>query len=684
VRDWQSIPFLKIFIPFVFGIFIAIYVQVCWVYVFGIILVGNAALFIIERITNRRLIAFPYQKAGAIVMACLFCLGFFRVDTFRDINRANHFSKTKAEAYKIRVQEFGVTRFQFHRFRAKVEGVKWENELKHTTGNVLVYWDTALGDIPKLGEQFWIKADFKGIPTPKNPNEFNYKQYLSYYNIYFKTYLKSRKAFVVVESGPPWASNMLNKIRVEVKLIFSRYLKEGSTNKIAQALILGSKSGLDEEVKSYFAQTGTLHVLAVSGLHVGILFLILKSLTGFLKGSKKGQILAAVLVLLGVWLYAVVTGFSASVQRASCMFSLLSIGSLFKGKHNGINSLFASAFIMLAYNPFLIVNVGFQLSYAAVLGIMLIYRPIYMMLNFGFVKSIFIWTLIDKAWAICAISLAAQMATLPISLFYFGQFPTYFLFSNLFVIPAIFILVCLAVILIVTSPFPYIAQGVAWLFSLLSKAVLASVAYVAKLPFSYASGLHLSFWHVIILFLTLGFLTKWLHSKRMFHLNISLLLCVVLLAMVNYKYMVRAKQDKVIVHSVKHHQVVTRIAGNEAMIIADSNFCANESTQKFYLAPYFRANYIKSIHTQVLDAKLVGLSQEEDTIHLLLYQSKYPNLELLRRQDDKYLWLLPRNAFTDTFVVEYQPNLVWTGVNRRLDSMDTPFPRLDSFAFLVK
>jgi competence protein ComEC len=663
------------------GVFTAIYFQVNWGNFLGLILLGMLLLKGIEYNVNRKLIAYPFLKTRWILLIILIGLGFFRVDIFRDINRADHFSKSEASAYKISVEEFGTTKYGYHRFKAKVVKSKTKDKVKWTTGNALVYWDTALQVLPKLGETYWIKTEFKSIPKPKNPNEFNYKQYLSYYNVYFKAYVKSSASYVSCHEESPWFTRLLNYARHNVQFIFQKFLQDKNAYLIAQALILGGKNSLDEDVKSNFAHTGTLHVLAVSGLHVGIIYLIAQFIAGLIISKRSKKRFVPVLIILAcIWFYALVTGFSPSVQRASCMFTLLSLGDLFLGKANGINSLCASAFIMLAYNPYLVVNVGFQLSYAAVLGIMLIQKPIYMLASFSFIQNKYLWMLVDKAWGICCISLAAQLATLPISLFYFGQFPSYFLFSNLFVIPAIFVLVLLAFLLIATAPVSIIAQGIAYVFSIIASAVLYMVNAIAHLPFAYASGLHLAFVHVLILFVVLGFFIRWLHLRTQIDFNIAALFLIAFLVMFNVKYIGQSARTKLYVHSVNRNRVISYLQGNQATIITDSTFAKNLSAQKFYLDPYFRAHYIRIIRKVVVKNTLAAMRMNNDTLQLYTHTTKYPDLNLFSNKNMEIYWLFNRNSFTDTLVRSYNGKILWSGESPFFEGGYSKFPSLDSFA----
>lgn len=681
MRAWPGLPFLKILIPFVAGIFVAIYSDFSWWFFVPILLMLTSIVYGVEFWANKKLVAIPKLSLGAAIILLFFLLGFVRVDTFRDINRPSHFSKTKATFYKIKVIDIPEVKYNNVRFRAKVESASSADSITSRTGNALVYWDTACTRLPTVGEEYWVSSKLHAIPFPKNPNEFNYKEYLSYYNIYYKTYVKSNSQFRLAQENTSWLNALIVNIRNNTLQIFKTYLKDHSTYLMAQALVLGGKNKLDVETKSHFAHTGTLHVLAVSGLHVGIIFLILGFITKGLLRLKNGKYLRVLFMLLSIWIYALVTGFSPSVQRASIMFTLLTIGKLYQAKANGINTLFASAFLMLSFNPFLIVNVGFQLSYAAVLGIMLMYKPIYNLFAFSSIKNKVLWTVVDKAWAVCAISFAAQLATFPISVFYFGQFPIYFLFSNLVVIPMVFALLCLAVSLVLLHFIPILAKGIAFLFHCIAKFVLYSVSGVAKLPFAYASGLHLEFWQVIWLYLIISLFIAFLHYQRLKFMNFSLLGIAMLLLFINVRYIRKSGVQKVVLHSVRKSQVLTFIHGNSATIIADSAFIKNTSAQKFFLAPYFRANYIKRIKLKNLEGRLVAARINEDSLLIKNYTSKYPRLPNFAQSKSQFTWLLHRNSYTDT-LVSHLPSrkVIWSGTSKNGVFASTKFKGLDSFA----
>jgi len=208
---------------------------------------------------------------------------------------------------------------------------------------------------------------------------------------------------------------------------------------IFNAIILGYTGDMEESVKTAFSESGLMHILAVSGQHIGILVVILQIILGFLNKNNTLIFIKVLTMIAIVWLYALLTGLSPSVLRAAVMFSIISIGINIRSDSSSINVIGASAFFTLFFNPSTIMNIGFQLSYLAVLSIILFY---------DFIKNllIFKYRISDYIWEMTAMSIAAQILTVPIMSFYFGKIPIYSLLANLIAIPAAFIILFYAVI----------------------------------------------------------------------------------------------------------------------------------------------------------------------------------------------------------------------------------------------
>ena len=271
---------------------------------------------------------------------------------------------------------------------------------------------------------------------------------------------------------------------------------------IALALTLGIKDQLDEVVKEAYTRAGAMHVLAVSGLHVGIVYWVIAFLLQPLQRLPKfGKLLHALLCMAVLWLFALVAGGTASVVRAATMFSFVIIAEALHRRTNIYNTIAASAFALLCYNPYYIVSVGFQLSYIAVLGIVYLQPKIYRWWSFDY----WLW---DKIWALTAVSLAAQLATFPISVYYFHQFPTYFWLSNLIVIPAAFVVLSLG-LLVVGIGFlaPVLLQPVGVVLQAIIQGVNALVGMIELLPASSFARLHVDFPQLLLLY---GGIILWL------------------------------------------------------------------------------------------------------------------------------------------------------------------------------
>lgn len=231
---------------------------------------------------------------------------------------------------------------------------------------------------------------------------------------------------------------------------------EGDEYSVAAAILLGYDDELPPELRQNYVTAGSMHVLCVSGLHVGIIFLVFSTILSFLdKYGAVFKILKFCILLLIMWTYAFIAGLAPSILRATIMISFIVIGKIIKRNGVIINSIAASAFVILAIEPEDLFNIGFQLSYAAVIGIVVLQRPIY---NVFYIKN----KILDKIWELTSVTLAAQFATAPFTIFYFNQFPLYFWLSNLFMTPLSTVVIIGGMIMLLVSFIPYLNLATAW------------------------------------------------------------------------------------------------------------------------------------------------------------------------------------------------------------------------------
>lgn len=382
------------------------------------------------------------------------------------------------------------------RFPLKITQAIQDGKGTETLGNLLVSirMDSSvnLSDF-QYGNQFIIPAKYSLVKPPYNPNEFDYQSYLADHQIWHQSNLKKEellkidwgKGGVLLAYALAFRREMVEKI--------NRSLQNEDAKAIASALVLGYRNQLEQEVLNTFSITGTIHVLAVSGLHVGIVFVVFSSLLFWMKGRRWRFVKAIVLIFL-IWLYALVTGLSPSVLRASIMISFGIVAFSFARKGNIYNTIAASAFFLLLYNPHYITEIGFKLSYLAVLGIVILYPKIYALIG---LKS----RILSGIWSYAALSIAAQLATFPLVLYYFHFFPLYFLPANVLIILPVSFVVYLG-LLVLILPAGLLHSWVSWLLEHLIVAMKFVLNLFESLPYA-KLNLWIQPWHYLLMYILL-------------------------------------------------------------------------------------------------------------------------------------------------------------------------------------
>jgi competence protein ComEC len=353
----------------------------------------------------------------------------------------------------------------------------------HKTVKVRIMLDTT-DETFREGEIVFCQGMLRKIENRGNPGEFDYQTWANRRQIYYSANIPKGACTPMGYHEPFILRQWVSKIRIWLDQSFVNQGIAGDQLAVLVALTTGDKATLDPELRSAFSTAGLMHVLAVSGLHIGIIYLILGWLVKPLTFYRYGKPLKIILVISFLWLYAFFTGMAPSVTRAVLMFSFLVIGEASGRKYASENALFASAFFLMLFNPNIIYEVGFQLSYLAVFGIFQFYKPIYDL--FYFEQKI-----PDKIWSLLALSLAAQLATTPISLYYFNQFPTYFLLSNLLIVPLVGFIIQGTILFLVLGFFEPAANIVAWVVNHMLKGMTFYSEWVSQLPVSRISGIYI-------------------------------------------------------------------------------------------------------------------------------------------------------------------------------------------------
>ncbi|HKJ41840.1 MAG TPA: ComEC/Rec2 family competence protein [Sunxiuqinia sp.] len=473
-------PFTKILSFWLIGLLAGFIMPVLfWVFLLGCFIFGGLA---IAQLKRKR---YPFDLYLSLFLAFSFMLTAF---------------------YSVQKKEPS-TNAQQHRFLATVTHCPVEKPNSYQTqltinqcanskinGQTIIAYlaKSASADRLNAGDQLVIKSKLQRIKNLGGPYTFNYQKFMANRGIYFSCYLPEESYHTIYNSHSNSIIIEARKVRSALIEQLKKYIHDDQILQVVSALTLGYRQELSPETKHYFVSTGAMHVLAVSGLHVGMIYFFLAYLLAFLKRNRVGRVSYFIIIISLLWSYALLTGFSPSVQRATVMFCFILFGESIRRSSSIYNSIAASALLLLVFNPNLIHEVGFQLSYAAVTSIVFLYpklvqwwRPKY-------------W-LLSKMWQLFCVSLAAQIGTLPFSLFYFHQFPVYFWLSNFIVIPAAYLILGLTFLFFITSPFKLVALFTAKSLTIVTGTTIQVLKHIDHLPYSLIENISISLPQVVLL-----------------------------------------------------------------------------------------------------------------------------------------------------------------------------------------
>lgn len=430
---WSSRPFVRIFFPLVAGIFLAY-----WFPFFGEsgslwLLILTGVLSFTAYLLYRKNRSWKWRWLnGMLFILAVMSVGVFL--TNMKLEKDTSFLNSNEQNYVAKVVSEPVSTEKSVKMILRLERTVSEDTIRINGTRVMAFLHR---DSLSRKLQYGDIIVFKGKPVapegPKNPEEFDYAAFLALNDVYAMVFLRQDDWNLL---GSEEGSIYVLAARTRNYLL--RALQEngvtGNNYTVAAAVLLGYDQLMDPELEQKYVTAGAMHILCVSGLHVGIIYLVLSFILGFLRRNRVQKIIKVVLLLILIWFYALLTGLSPSVLRSSVMITLFILATLLARYKDVYNTLAASAVLLLLFNPLLIFNVGFQLSYTAVLGILMFYQPIY---NIVYLKN----KVADKMWSIVAVSAAAQLGTFPLAAHYFHFFPPYFWLTNIFIFPLSFAII---------------------------------------------------------------------------------------------------------------------------------------------------------------------------------------------------------------------------------------------------
>lgn len=572
------IPLVRLLIPFIIGIIFAIYLPASSdlpQYLFLGVVVSYIILFSIKKINTN----YQFRWIFGVLIYGSFILAAYSLTSIKTNQSHSSYQLNDSDNRFIIAEVIEPTEEKANSVKAVVEiiGLKTNEKWKTTNGKSIIYLQKdSLANHLKLGDIISFEPVLKDVPAPKNPHEFSFKRYLSYHLIHQQAYLRSNNWKIIHKNNDISIFAYASNIR---KMLISKLEEMGVKDKqlnVASALILGYKNEIDAQLKSAYSSAGAMHVLAVSGLHVGVIFLILNQIFQFFNKLKYGNYIKGILIIILLWAYALLTGLSPSVMRAATMFSFIVAAKTTKSNANFFNTLAASALFLLIINPFLLMEVGFQLSYLAVIGIVVIQPWVY---NLFYSK----WWLLDKIWELTAVSIAAQIATFPLGLYYFHQFPNYFMLSNLVVIPLAILILYLGIITLIASPIPIIGSLLGKILNMIILGLNEAVIFIDKIPYSLTQNIKFNLLDNYLTYLAIILIILTIHYKNLKYFMVGVACFIIIFSFRLKDNIHQINQKYLTVYNIPGHSAINLIEGNDNVLFSDIKLLNNKSKLMFHV-----------------------------------------------------------------------------------------------------
>jgi competence protein ComEC len=587
---WKQAPFLRLIIPFIAGITVQWYCKLSVQPVWLLFVTGLAGLIIF----NLRVTFFQFRFGwanGLFIHALLFSLGLL-ISYYKDISHqpawVNNFYHDKDFVTAV-IEEPLSEKAKSFKANASVDEVADRGLAYEVKGDIILYFqkDSSLRGL-QYGVQVLFNKPLQPIKNSGNPGTFDYQRYAAFQDIYQQVYLKPGEFVVLPGRKENGFKKFLYHTREKILHILTTYIPGEKESGLAEALLIGYKDDLDKTLVQSYSNTGVVHIIAISGLHLGLIYWLLNLLLAPLKNSKKIKWLTPVLIISGLWLFSLLAGGGPSILRSAVMFTCIVIGESIERKTFIYNSLAASAFILLCINPFWLWDVGFQLSYIAVLSIVIFMKPIY---NLFYFKN----KGVNTIWKLNAVTLAAQILTTPVSIYHFHQFPNYFLLTNILAVPLSSLVVLGEIFLCALAFLPVIAKPAGILLHALIWLMNRFIEHMESLPFSLWNGMQVNMLQLIVMYGAVTGMACWLLQKNKAALIAGLGCLLGFISLRTWSFIQAGEQQKLVVYNVPQHQAIDFISGRDYFFKADDELLEDEFLQNFHLKPSRILHRIKNM-----------------------------------------------------------------------------------------
>ena len=561
-----------------------------------------------------------------LVFLISFFIGISSITYKNQLNKKLHYSNSsefilnKPLLALIEIQKVLKPTTYSNKYEAKV--LQLNN--KNTIGKILVTVDRdRIENQLHVDDDLVVEAEFLNISEPKNPYGFNYKKYLQNQQIQHQIHFQ-KSAFLVLQNNSKTLKGIASTIRGNINASLKNNGFKDDELAVINALLLGQRNTISSDLLKSYSGAGAVHILAVSGLHIGIILGLLILLFKPLNYFKNGKLIATLFIIILLWVYAIIAGLSASVVRAVSMFTALTIGMQLVQRSNVYNTLVISMFFLLLFNPFYLFEVGFQLSYLAVFSIVWIQPKLYNLWKLSY------W-FPDKIWRLFTVSIAAQLGVLPLSLFYFHQFPGLFFLSNLVIIPFLGIILTAGILIITLAIFDILPQFLGDFYSYVIQLMNHFVEWISNQQFFIIQNISFSLMLMITCYAFIFITIKWI-EKRIFYRFVFVLVSLIFIQLIFVfeKYKLQSTSELIVFNQSKKSSIGHRIGTHFILNLSDSLSLNNYVLKPYLIGSGIEENFelmpIKNLYKFKNEVILVV-----DSLGIYEYKSIKPSIVILQK-----------------------------------------------------
>ncbi len=641
IHIWKKAPFIRFLIPLIAGIVLQWQLQIpptiLWVLLFVSAITAIAFFFIpyFER--------FKLSLLNGLSVSVLFIAVGGLLSWYKNIQHDDNWFGRKyndGRSLVVTLLEHPVEKTKSYKANASVDYILHNESAIKTDGKIILYFkkDSSLSNLD-YGSQLIIIKPLLEIKNSGNPGGFDYKRYSLFQRITHQVYLKENEFEILSTTKKNFFQQFINSSRAKLLSILRTNIKGEKELGLSEALLIGYKDDLDKTLVQSYSNTGVVHVIAISGLHLGLIYWLLAWLFTPLQ-KRKFRWLRPIFILTGLWLFTLLAGAQASVLRSAVMFTCIVLGDALDKRSSIFNSLALSAMLLLCINPYWLWDVGFQLSYAAVLSIVIFMQPIY---HWFYIKN----KILDFVWKLNAVTIAAQILTIPVGIYHFHQFPASFLFTNFLAVPlSSFILlgeILLCLVSFISPVAVFTGKIITWLIWLMN----SYIEQVEQLPFSLLDGLQISIPQAMLLVIVAAGFGYWLMEKNKEGLSYALVGLFGFAVLRTVSFTQANNREQLIVYNVPQKQAMDIIEGRKYLFVGDQDLLADDFVRNFHMKP---ARVMHRIEPAP------GLRNCQQQKELIIYKGK----KILALHETKYFLPIAEKIPVDLLLISGNPKLYFT------------------------